>query len=561
MATDFFQQHKQQLDKAQEAIASRVFYAAYPEIPSGKIYGETARKDGQGAFEDRIGSSFDLQQCGTQGTTGNECSPYGIALDVSYPKPDIDQLIEGAMNACVDWRNASIETRVGCGLEILHRLNQRSFEMAFCVMHTTGQGFMMAFQAGGPHAQDRGLEAIAYSYKAMMECPQAATWRKQVGKEDFVTLEKTFTIVPRGIGLVIGCSTFPTWNSYPGLFASLVCGNAVVVKPHPGAILPLAMTVEVCQTVLVEAGFDPNLVTLFADTTDNPATESLVQRSEISIIDYTGGSEFGNWVEANAGNAMVYTEKSGINSIIIDSVEDMRAVSGNIGFSLCLYSGQMCTTPQNIFIPRDGIETSEGILSFDDVASSIVKSVDWMLSDPARASEVLGAIQNPATAERVDSAKGTVLRDSEPVAHEMFSDARTRSIKIIQLDANDSNEYENEMFGPVVYIIATDSTDQSISLASSIATQHGAISCSVYSTNQDTLDHAVDAMTLAGVPVSCNLVGNIWVNQSAAFSDYHVSGANPSGNATLSDAAFVVGRFNVVQCRTFVPEPQKVSAS
>ena len=94
MATDFFQQHKQQLDKAQEAIASRVFYAAYPEIPSGKIYGETARKDGQGAFEDRIGSSFDLQQCGTQGTTGNECSPYGIALDVSYPKPDFDQLIE-----------------------------------------------------------------------------------------------------------------------------------------------------------------------------------------------------------------------------------------------------------------------------------------------------------------------------------------------------------------------------------------------------------------------------------------------------------------------------------
>ena len=134
-----------------------------------------------------------------------------------------------------------------------------------------------------------------------------------------------------------------------------MCGNAVVVKPHPGAILPLAMTVEVCQTVLVEAGFDPNLVTLFADTTDNPATESLVQRSEISIIDYTGGSEFGNWVEANAGNAMVYTEKSGINSIIIDSVEDMRAVSGNIGFSLCLYSGQMCTTPQNIFIPRDQI--------------------------------------------------------------------------------------------------------------------------------------------------------------------------------------------------------------
>ena len=116
------------------------------------------------------------------------------------------------------------------------------------------------------------------------------------------------------------------------------------------------------------------------------------------------------------------------------------------------------------------------------------------------------------------------------------------------------------MFGPIVFIVATDSTDQSIELASSIATEQGAISCGLYSTNEEVIEKTVETMSQAGVPVSCNLVGNIWVNQSAAFSDFHVSGANPSGNATLSDAAFVVGRFNVVQCRTFVPEPQKVEA-
>ena len=49
--------------------------------------------------------------------------------------------------------------------------------------------------------------------------------------------------MPRGVALVIGCNTFPTWNSYPGLFASLATGNAVVVKPHPRAVLPLAITV------------------------------------------------------------------------------------------------------------------------------------------------------------------------------------------------------------------------------------------------------------------------------------------------------------------------------
>ncbi len=70
-------------------------------------------------------------------------------------------------------------------------------------------------------------------------------------------MEKRYRIVPRGLALVIGCCTFPTWNSYPGLFASLATGNAVMVKPHPGAILPLAITVEVGATGADGSRFRP----------------------------------------------------------------------------------------------------------------------------------------------------------------------------------------------------------------------------------------------------------------------------------------------------------------
>ena len=111
-------------------------------------------------------------------------------------------------------------------------------------MHTTGQAFVMAFQAGGPHAQDRGLEAVAYAWDQMRRVPAQATWEKPQGKNEPLRMEKRFRIVPRGVALVIGCSTFPTWNGYPGLFASLATGNAVIVKPHPNAILPLAITVR-----------------------------------------------------------------------------------------------------------------------------------------------------------------------------------------------------------------------------------------------------------------------------------------------------------------------------
>ena len=57
----------------------------------------------------------------------------------------------------------------------------------------------------------------------------------------------------------------PDLNSYPGLFASLATGNSVIIKPHPGAVMPLALTVEIARDVISEAGFDPNVVTLACD--------------------------------------------------------------------------------------------------------------------------------------------------------------------------------------------------------------------------------------------------------------------------------------------------------
>ena len=71
---------------------------------------------------------------------------------------------------------------------------------------------------------------------------------------------------------------------------------------------------------------------------------------------------------------------------------------------------------------------------------------------------------------------------------------------------------------------------------------------------------AGDAMADAGVALSCNLAGQIFVNQSAAFSDFHVSGANPAGNATLCDGAFVAIRFRIVASRIPAPAPVEATA-
>jgi acyl-CoA reductase-like NAD-dependent aldehyde dehydrogenase len=73
----------------------------------------------------------------------------------------------------------------------------------------------------------------------------------------------------------VGCGTFPTWNTYPGLFAALATGNAVIVKPHSNAILPAAITVRTIRAVLAENGIDPNLVSLCVSTDKRETTQAL----------------------------------------------------------------------------------------------------------------------------------------------------------------------------------------------------------------------------------------------------------------------------------------------
>ena len=554
LSHSLFERHKQLLDQALAAIADRGYWSAFPESPSPKVYGEGAAEAGKAAFDALLNKPFPMQLPGSHGTVGGEMSPYGIALGISYPKVDLDQLFAAISRAEPAWRKAGPEAWVGVSLEILTRVNKRSFEIAHAVMHTTGQAFVMSFQAGCPHAQDRGLEAIAYAWDELRRIPAKAYWEKPQGKNEPLKMEKHYRIVPRGVALVIGCNTFPTWNGYPGMFASLATGNAVIVKPHPNAILPLAITVQIAREVLAEAGFDPNIVTLVAHVAGDDTAQKLALRPEVKLIDFTGSTANGEWLEKNARQAQVYTEKAGVNQIVLDSTADVKGVARNVAFSLALYTGQMCTAPQNIYVPRNGIDTSEGHLTFDQVAQVLADSVQKLVGDPARAVEILGAVVNDSVGKRIDAARtlGAVLLDSQTLAHPQFPQATIRTPLLVKLDAGDDDKYLKEWFGPIAFVIATDGTSQSLEIARKAAKDHGALTLSVYSSNPEVIEDAIAVAEDAGVALSINLTGGVFVNQSAAFSDYHGTGANPAANASLTDAAFVANRFRVVQHRMHV---------
>ncbi|WP_422772076.1 phenylacetic acid degradation protein PaaN [Plantactinospora sp. WMMC1484] len=546
-----FARHTDTLERALTAITERSYWSAYPESPSPRVYGETAAAEGEAAYRAYLGGKFPLDQPGTGDWVGTEASPFGIDLGVSYPHADPEVLLAAATTALPAWRDAGPQTRVGVCLEILARLHANIFELAHAVHATTGQAFVMAFQAGGAHALDRALEALAYAYQEMTRHPATAAWEKTAGRGDPLRMTKTFHVVPRGVALAVGCNTFPTWNSYPGLFASLVTGNPVVVKPHPRAVLPLAVTVRYAREVLAEAGFDPNLILLAAEAPGEGLASTLALRPEVRIVDFTGSTEYGDWLEANARQAAVYTEKAGVNSIVVDSTDDFAGMCRNIGFSLTLYSGQMCTTPQNILVPAAGIDTDQGHKSVDEVAAGIAGAVGKLTGDPARAVELTGAVVNDGVLARLDEVAGVgePVLPSRPVEHPSYPGAVVRTPLIAKLGADEIGTYGREWFGPISFVVATDSTPHSLAVLRQTVAERGALTASVYSTDPAVLDATETVAIETGVHLSCNLTGGVFVNQSAAFSDFHGSGANPAANAALTDGAYVANRFRVVQAR------------
>ncbi len=548
--------HSGTLKTAVEAVSSRRSWSPFKDSPSTKIHGPEKPGAGKAAFEARLGKPFAIDLPGTTGWVGEEVSPYtGEALGITYPICDPQAVIAATKQGARAWSKASGELRTAICLEIAERLYERNFEMTYSIMHVAGQSYTQAFSGSGPNALDRGIEALAYAHIAMNNVtPQAEYHRKFAGEQ--VSLEKNYTLVPRGIGLVICCASFPTWNAYPSMFASLATGNPVIVKPHPIAVLPMAIVVEVCRQTLAEFGFDENLVTLAADTIAQPIAASYVEDPAIQIIDFTGSPRYGSHLEKTVTGKLLYTETAGVNSVVIESAEDLTDTARAIARASCLFSAQMCTSPQVVYVPKDGIQTASGPGSFDEVAQAIVAEIDVIANNPKSAAGIMGAIQGQISLDVVDTTRQraatnnlAILREAAPYAHPEFSQARTLTPLVIAAELSDVALYAEELFGPVLFIVASDDADAAAAQATELARTRGTISTYMYSTNASFVDRWVDAYAEAGANLSINLTGAMWINFAAAYSDYHVTGLNPAGNACLADLAFVSSRFRIAQRR------------
>ena len=554
-ALGLFDRHRDALERARAACLARGQFTLFPETPDRHPGGAAAAEAGAAAFRAQLGRAFALDQPGTIGRLAGEVSPYTREpLGVDYPRADPDALFAAARAAMPAWAKAAPAARVGVCMEIVDRLYRNVFANAQAVMHTAGQSGPMSYAGSGTNALDRGVEALAYAWAAMSDVPAEAHWERRFGSAT-IRLRKRYRLVPRGVAVCFACATFPTWNAYPAMLASLATGNPVIVKPHPAAILPMALAVRVCREVIAEAGFPPDLVTLCLDTPAEPLGMRLVKHPHAAIIDFTGSARFGAWVEANAAPALCYSETSGVNTVVVESVEALEPVVRSLAMTMSLFSAQMCTSPQNVYLPRDGVRCGERRIGAGEFGEALAAAIGAIAGDGRRAGSIMAAIQSDATLELVESmareggARGRVLHTPGAYAHPEFPGARTCTPLLVAVGTDARELYAEERFGPIGFVIETADRDVALATATADARAGGGITGFVYSTDDAYLAHAEDAYSAAGAQLTCNLTGPMPLNFAAAYSDYHVTGLNPAGNATLTDLAFVASRFRITQSR------------
>lgn len=510
--------------------------------PISHFAGESITKDaleqayvkGQEKFNKYLNNRFEeLRQGAPTRWLGEEESPYTQEfLGITYPAFEVDALLKIGKEEYHKWRKVDKEIKAGLLLESIDRISKRFSEIAVSMMHTTGQNFNIAYFSVSL-AADHSLCMIGSGIAKINEII-----------EENSTIHKRKVIIPKGISLIIGDSSAPMLNALPSIYASLITGNSVIVKPHPKIVLPLAIAIAELQKVFSENGFDPNICQLAIDSYEGLISDYLAVNNATRIIDFYGSVEFGKFLEKIPGKT-IFSFKRGINPVLVESVSDPDQAIRNLAVSSIYYSGQRFDSYQNVFIPKNGVKTKEGVISYDDFVSRLAESIKSFSSDRKQALRIGGAIQNIKIFDRIritERLDGLLTLRSEHIDHEYFDNARTASPMLMEMDTVQSDVFNQKYFGPIIFIIKTESADHALALAKETAVQYATNICYAYTTNENYREKIIDNMALVNVPVC--------LNESAMIdywkAPYNIELMKFFIRSRINHTDFVYKRFNVI---------------
>ena len=149
---------------------------------------------------------------------------------------------------------------------------------------------------------------------------------------------------PRGVVLILGPNNYPLFLPGAQALQALAAGNAVAVKPAPGASAPMQALAE----LLAQSGLPAGTLQILAEDAGPAAMEA-----GFDYVVLTGSAETGVAVARAAAERLTPSamELSGVDAAFILPGADLAVAAASLAYGLRLNAGATCIAPRRVFVP------------------------------------------------------------------------------------------------------------------------------------------------------------------------------------------------------------------
>ena len=338
-------------------------------------------------------------------------------------------------------------------------------------------------------------------------------------------------ITPGGLSLVIRqpagvAGIIAPWNSpvalvIRSLAPALACGcTAAVMLPRQTAQVNALIAEIISQTPDLPRG----VVNVF--TGGQEAGDALVTSPDVPVISFTGSSQTGRTISANAAPQIkrLGLELGGKTPILVFDDADVEAAVPKIVQALTVFSGQFCMTGSRL-LAHAGVT--------DQLRAAVAARLEAVRVGPASDPQAeMGPLIDRPNVERVDKmveaaiAEGAqvVVRGGPETEGPLARGAFYRPT-LLEVPRSDMDIVQKEVFGPVLTLQRFKTEAEAIELAN--ATQYG-LSASIWSRD-------IDRPLRVAREVQA---GSIWINDWAVLHDqFEEGGFKQSGQGRMRGLA------------------------
>ncbi|WP_430379606.1 aldehyde dehydrogenase [Streptomyces sp. B1-3] len=254
------------------------------------------------------------------------------------------------------------------------------------------------------------------------------------------------------------------WNSpfssaTSKIIPSLLAGNSVVLKVSPENSLSMGFLAELLEQV----GLPRGVISVLP--ADRETSEYLVSHQDVDKIAFTGSTRAGRRIAAIAGEQLkrVSLELGGKSAAIILPDADIAQAVAGVKFGSLLNNGESCIAQTRILAPRS---------RYEEVVAGLKELVESLkVGDPNDPDTFIGPMIRPDQQARVRTYiqlgidEGARLVTGGPHVPEGLEKGNYVTPTVFADVDNSMRIAQEEIFGPVLVVIAYDDEDEAVRIA------------------------------------------------------------------------------------------------